>query len=47
MMGEGGGDEGGEGRGGDWRGTAPKVPAGIRIVRERDRGEGLWWETGW
>ena len=29
----------------DWRGTAPKVPAGIR--RERDRGEGLWWETGW
>lgn len=24
----------------DWRGTAPKVPAGIR--REKDRGEGLW-----
>lgn len=26
----------------DWRGTAPKVPAGIRRERERDRGEGLW-----
>lgn len=41
---------GGNGRWGgyrDWRGTAPKVPAGIRRDRERDRGEGLWWETGW
>jgi len=31
---------GGEGGGyKDWRGTAPKVPAGIRRERERDIGE--------
>lgn len=39
------GDRDGGGLYRDWRGTAPKVPAGIR--RETDRGEGLWWETGW